>query len=223
MLLKKIQQQFEAIYQLPQDLSIEDFLINQETLEKLKEQPYNLPNTQNRKGLMLLFPKENELRLAIYLHDQVINNLHKFNPFLELNEKNIHAFCIMAEEVSHFLYTTWKARHSIQITRLELELQAEVDKFIICTFYCFNQESRVKHLPLKELLFESFSLEKDLPLESKNRYFTASKLALHYCHFLENHFIRKTLLSQMMEEIRGFYRLGQTDKISHINRRIFYH
>ena len=81
MLLKKIQQQFEAIYQLPQDLSIEDFLINQETLEKLKEQPYNLPNTQNRKGLMLLFPEENELRLAIYLHDQVINNLHKFNPF----------------------------------------------------------------------------------------------------------------------------------------------
>lgn len=222
MLLKKIQQQFEAIYQLPQDLSIEDFLINQETLEKLKEQQYNLPNIRNHKGLMLLFPEENELRMAVYLHDHVISNLLKYNPFWGLNEKNIRAFCIMAEEVSHFLYTTWKARHSIQITRLELELQAEVDKFIICTLYCLNQETQVNRLSLKELLFETFSLEKDLSLESQNRYSTASKLALHYCHFLENHFIKKTLLSQMMEEIRRFYRLGQTDKISRINRTIFF-
>lgn len=223
MLLKKIQQQFETIYQLPRDLSIEDFLINQETLERLKVQPGSLPNALNHKGLMLLFPEGDELRLAIYLHKHIMNNLHKHNPILGLNEKNINAFCTMAEEVSHFLYTTWKARYSIQMTMLELELQAEVDKFIICTFYCLNHESRVNSLPLKELLFETFSLEKDLPLESKNRYSTASKLALHYCHFLENHFIKKTLFSQMIEEIRMFYRLGQTDKISHINRTIFYH
>lgn len=223
MLLNKIQQQFETIYQLPQDLSIEDFLINQETLENLKEQQYNLPNTHNHKGLMLLFPEGDELRLAIYLHDHIMNNLHTHNPFLGLNEKNIHAFCTMAEEVSHFLYTTWKARHSIQITRLELELQAEIDKFIICTFYCLKHETHVNSLSIKELLFETFSLEKDLPPELKNRYSTANKLALHYCHFLENHFIKKTHLSQMMEEIRRFYRLGQTDKISHINRVIFCH
>jgi len=222
MLLKKIQQQFEAIYQLPQDLSIEDFVINQDTLDRLKERKRNPPSILNPKGMMLLLPEGDELRLAIYLHDQVMNNLHKYNPFLGLNERNIHAFCIMLEEVSHFLYTTWKARHCIQITELELELQAEIDKFIICTFYCLNHGNRTNSLHLKELLFENFSLEKDLSLESKNRYLTASKLALHYCHFLENHFIKKTLFSQMVEEIRKFYRLAQTDKISHINRTIFY-
>jgi len=223
MLLKKIQQQLETIYQLHRDFSIVDFLINQETLKKLKEKQYNLPNTHNRKGLMLLFPEGDELSLAIYLHDQVLNNLHKNNPFLGLNEQNIHDFCIMTEEVSHFLYTAWKVRHSIQMTKLELELQAEVDKFIICNFYCLNHEARFNSLFLKELLFETFSLEEDLSLESKNRYSTASKLALHYCNFLENHYIKKALFSQMLEEIRRFYRLGQTDKISHINRTIFYH
>ena len=157
----------------------------------------------------------------VVLHDQVISNLHKHNPFLGLNEKNIYAFCIMVEEVSHFLYTVWKTRHSIQMTELELELQAEVDKFVICTLYCSNHEARINNLSLKELLFETFSLEKDLPLESKNRYSTASKLALHYCHFLEKHFIKKVHLSQMMKEIRRFYRLSQTDKISHINHTIF--
>ena len=89
MLLKKIQQQFEKIYHLPQDLSIENFLINQEMLEKLKERQRTLSSSLNCKGLMLLFPEGDELRLAIYLHDQVINNLNKHNPFLGLNDKNI--------------------------------------------------------------------------------------------------------------------------------------
>ena len=223
MLLKKIQQQFETIYQLPQYLSIEDFLINQETLERLKEQQCSLPTILNRKGLMLLLSEGEALSLAIYLHDQVIHNLHKHDPFLGLNENNIHDFCIMAEEVSHFLYTTWRARKSIQMTKLELELQAEVDKFVICTFYRSNHRACINNLSLKELLFETFSLEKDLPIESQQRYSTASKLALHYCHFLESRFIKKGLFPQMMGEIRRFYRLGQTDKISHINRSVLYH
>jgi len=223
MLLKKIQKQLETIYQLPGDLSIVDFLINQEVLEKLKEKQHHLTNIHNRKGLMLLFPEGGELRLAIYLHDQVLNNLHRHNPFLGLNEQNIHDFCIMTEEVSHFLYTIWRVRHRIQMTKLELELQAEVDKFIICNLYRLNHETHFNSLFLKQLLFETFSLEKDLTSESKNRYSTANKFALHYCHFLENHFIKKALFLQMFEEIRRFYRLGQTDKISHINRTIFYH
>jgi len=223
MLLNIVQQQFEKIYQLPQHLSIENFLINQETLERLKGKQRNHLATPNIKGLMLLLPEKDELSLAIYLNEQVMNNLYKHSPSHGLNEKNIHDFCIMAEEVSHFLYITWKAQHSIQITNLELEIQAEVDKFIICTFYCSNYESRFNRLSLKELLFETFSLEKNLSKESKNRYYTASKLALHYCHFLESHFIKKDHLRQMMEEIRKFYRFGQTDKISHINRKIFCH
>ena len=223
MLLNTVQQQFEKIYQLPPYFSIKDFLINQETLEKFKgEQNHHLTNL-NLKGFMLLLPEDDELSLAIYLNDQVMNNLYKYSPSQGLNENNIHDFCIMAEEVSHFLYITWKAQHSIQITNLELELQAEVDKFIICNFYCSNVNDRSNKLPLKELLFETFSLEKNLSKESKNRYYTASKLARHYCHFLEKHFIKKDHLRQMMAEIRRFYRFSQTDKISHINQKIFCH
>lgn len=223
MLLNTVQQQFETIYQLSPYLSIEDFLINQEALEKIKGEKNHHLTTLNLKGLMLLLPEEDELSLAIYLNHQVMNNLCKYSPSQGLHEKNIHDFCIMAEEVSHFLYITWKAQHSIQITHLELELQAEVDKFIICHFYGLNGEDRFNRLPLKELLFETFSLEKNLSKESKNRYDTASKLAHHYCHFLENHFIKKDHLRQMMGEIRRFYRLSQTDKISHINHKVFCH
>jgi len=223
MLLNRIQEQLETIYQLPRYCSIKDFLIDQETLEQLKTQPRNLPTAHNRRGLMLLLPEENELRVAIYLHDQVVNNLYTHNPCTGLNGNNIYDFCIMAEEVSHFLYTTWKARRSIQITELELELQAEVDKFVLCTLYCSHYGTDIDSSSLKELLFETFSFEKDLSAESRERYSIASRLALHYCHFLENHFLKKDHVPQMIQEIRRFYRQGQTDKISHINRSIFYH
>jgi hypothetical protein len=223
MLVKTLQDQFETIYHVTQELSIEDFLINQDTLTHLKEKQPPFQSSSHQKGLMLLLPEGDELQVALYIHDQVINNLRIYNPLLGLHEKNIHDFCIMVEEVSHFLYTTWKARQDMQITRLEIELQGEVDKFILCTFYASNSQLRPDRLPLKELLFETFRFEEDLPQEWIQRYTIASKLARNYCHFLENHFIKKNLLPQMIEEIRQFYRFSQTEKISHINRAAFYH
>jgi hypothetical protein len=223
MLVNTLQQQFETIYHVTQELSIEDFLINQDTLAHLKEKQLPLQSSSHQKGLMLLFPEGDELHVALYINDQVINNLRIYNPLLGLHEKNIHDFCIMVEEVSHFLYTTWKARQDMQMTRLEIELQGEIDKFILCTFYGSNSQVRTDRLPLKELLFETFRFEEDLPQEWIQRYTIASKLARNYCHFLENQFIKKNLLPQMIEEIRQFYRFSQTEKISHINRTAFNH
>jgi len=223
MLVKTLQHQFETIYHVTQELSIEDFLISQDTLAHLKEKQLPLQSTPHQKGLMVLVPEGDELHVALYIHDQVIHNLRIYNPLLGLHEKNIHDFCVMVEEVSHFLYTTWKAGQDMQMTRLEIELQGEVDKFVLCTFYGSNSQLTTGRLPLKELLFETFRFEEDLPQELIQRYTIASKLARNYCHFLENQFIKKNLLPQMIEEIRQFYRFSQTEKISHINRATLYH
>jgi hypothetical protein len=223
MLVKTIQQQFQSIYQLPQDLSIEDFLINQKTLETAQEERCDLISTARHRGFMLLFTEGEELHVGIYLHNQLIDNLRKHNPLLGLHEKNIDDFCILIEEVSHFLYTTWKARHDIKITKLEIELQAEVDKFILCSLYRAQNPDPTYRLPLIELLFEDYQLEKNLSEESQQRYHTASRLARHYCNFLDRHFINDKHIPQMIKEIRQFYRFSQTDKISHINRTSLFH
>ena len=222
MLVKTLQQQFQSIYQLPQYLSIEDFLINPETLDTMKEQQCVLPSIAPHKGYMLLFTEDDELHVGIYLHSNVIDNLRRYNPLLGLHEKNIDDFCIMTEEVSHFLYTTWKARHDIQMTKLEIELQAEVDKFILCTLYRAQHQDKTDSLPLIDLLFEGYHFEENLSEESKARYHTASKLARHYCHFLDRHYINDNHIPQMIEEIRQFYRFSQTEKISHINHTSLY-
>lgn len=223
MLVMTVQQQFQSIYQLPQDLSIEDYLINQETLEAVKEEQCDLLSTAHHRGFMLLFTEGDELNVGIYLHNHLIENLRKHNPLQGIHEKNIGDFCIMIEEVSHFLYTTWKARHDIKITRLEIELQAEVDKFVLCSLYCAQHPDSTYRLPLMELLFEDYHFEKNLSEESRQRYHTASRLARHYCHFLDRNYIKDNHLPQMIKEIRQFYRFSQTDKISHITRTSLSH
>jgi hypothetical protein len=218
-----VQQQFQSIYQLPQDLSIEDYLINQETLDTMREEQCDLLSTAHHRGFMLLLTEGDELQVGIYLHNQLINNLRRHNPLQGLHEKNIGDFCIMIEEVSHFLYTTWKARHDIKMTRLEIELQAEVDKFVLCSLYCAQHPDSTYSLPLMELLFEGYHFEKNLSEESRQRYHTASRLARHYCHFLDRNYIKDNHLPQMIKEIRQFYRFSQTDKISHITRTSLSH
>ena len=222
MLVKTVQQQFQSIYQLPHDLSIEDFLINQETFETVQEKQCDLLSTIHHRGFMLLFTEGDELHVGIFLHNKLIDNLHKHNPLLGLHEKNIDDFCIMIEEVSHFLYTTWKARHDIKMTKLEIELQAEVDKFVLCSLYRAQHPDPTHRLSLMELLFEGYHFEKSLSEESKQRYQTASSLARHYCHFLDRHYMNDNHIPQMIKEIRQFYRFSQTEKISHINRTSFY-
>ena len=223
MLLATIQHQYERLYQIPQNEAIEDFLINQETLRALQGEELQLSSPEHHRGMLLLSHRGDELGVAVYLNDQVMHNLALHDPRSGLHAYNIHDFCIMVEEVSHFLYTTWKARNHCQMTRLEIELQAEVDKFIFCSLYCIRQHDPGSGLPLKELLFERFSLEPHLPRESQKRYLTASRLALHYCHFLDKRYIQKDRTGQMLAEIRQFHRFGQADKISHINRSALLH
>jgi hypothetical protein len=223
MILTTVQQQFECLYQLPQHRTIEDFLINQEMLITLQAGWRQGPAPDQCRGMLLLSPQHDALGVAVYLDDRVLNNLAVHDPRSGLHANNLHDFCTMVEEVSHFLYVTWKAGNNRQMTRLELELQAEVDKFIFCSFYGAHQHNPGSGIPLKELLFETFTLQPHLPHESRKRYLTASKLALHYCHFLERRYMGKALLRRMLGEIRQFYRFGQADKISHINRSVLSH
>jgi len=223
MMLTTIQQQFEKLYQLPQHRTIEDFLINQETLSTLQAGWRQVPAPAHCRGMLLLSPHHDELGVAVYLDDRVLNNLAVHDPRSGLHANNLYDFCTMVEEVSHFLYVTWKAGNNRQMTRLEIELQAEVDKFIFCSFYGAHQHNPDCGMPLKEILFETFSLQHQLPQESQKRYLTASKLALHYCHFLERRYMKKELLRHLLGEIRQFYRFGQAEKISHIHRSVHLH
>ncbi|HEY4156550.1 MAG TPA: hypothetical protein VGM29_00575 [Polyangiaceae bacterium] len=109
------------------------------------------------------------------------------------------------EGVSHFLYLVERARVSLPTTRLELELQAEVDKFVVVSRRVVGRvEARVRRL------FEDIRFTHAVGSEDGERYRLANSLAAR--------FVMRTVAERDLDVVQGrlrrFYRAGQTEKIS---------
>ena len=57
-----------------------------------------------------------------------------------LTEANLADYCTALEGVSHFLYSTWRLNWDAPVSLLELETQAEVDKYAATVFLVADQQ-----------------------------------------------------------------------------------
>lgn len=113
----------------------------------------------------------------------------------------------MAEGVSHFVYVANRARQELPSTQLELELQAEVDKFVLLVLEQAPYD-RSEALEVHSRLFERVSYLHDAGTELGDRYRTANDLAARY--------VRRLMTRQddtTHAALRRFYRAGQAEKI----------
>ena len=110
----------------------------------------------------------------------------------------------VAEGVSHFVYLVERARISLPVTKLELELQAEVDKYVLSLGFSANDDRG-----LLERLFDSPRFLDPENSEAGERY----RLA----HHLAARFVSRAVVAndrgRARERLRAFYRAGQADKI----------
>jgi len=116
--------------------------------------------------------------------------------------------------VSHFVFLAWRARADRPVSALELELQAEIDKYVTCVLSCGDELARSP--VLRRRLFEDFELHDDLCNEERQRYRVANANAHRYSASLEQRFVRAGRLADMLTELRWFYRLSLDDKIDFI-------
>ncbi len=72
------------------------------------------------------------LALALFVDAAVVANLERHDPGVALHDGNFADFCLAVEGVSHFVYVALRAAGDRPVSPLELELQAEVDKFACC-------------------------------------------------------------------------------------------
>ncbi|HMJ12745.1 MAG TPA: hypothetical protein VK524_15090 [Polyangiaceae bacterium] len=114
----------------------------------------------------------------------------------------------LIEAVSHFVYISERARIGLPATQLELELQAEVDKFVVAAL----SSKRLGHERARKLhgqLYEKVRFIHPEGSEAGVRYRLANELAAR--------FIARLLFGRDVRAHRGvlrqFYRSGQTDKI----------
>ncbi|HWZ89365.1 MAG TPA: hypothetical protein VNW92_10960 [Polyangiaceae bacterium] len=109
-----------------------------------------------------------------------------------------------AEGVSHFLYLAERARVHLPVTQLELELQAEVDKFVLSLEFSTESEQG-----LLDRLFDCPRFLDDEGTEAGERY----RLAHHLAARFASRVIVANDRARAQERLRSFYRAGQTEKI----------
>src|SRR5690606_27349228 len=94
---------------------------------------------------------------------------------------------------------------------LELELQAEVDKYVTCLLTAPGAagDAVARSAALRRRLFEEFTWEDDLDAEERDRYRVANDQAARYAHGLERRFVAERRLA----ELRRFWRLPLDRKL----------
>ena len=208
MRLDALQSKLESIYELDLEHCIDDFLTTDQSLVSALT-----PSSRTAREQVLVQQEGVDLLLSLYLDSEVYA---RFSRYVVPDSKCVRQtgdFCLAAEGVSHFLYLCWNGHHEREVTRLELELQAEVDKYLLLSEY-ISEDSR-EHL--HPLLFESWKFDDGLSEEEQIRYEKANRYASKYCLGLEQRYLRIGRRQEMMRELRRFYRKTQTQKMHMID------
>ncbi|HVY30367.1 MAG TPA: hypothetical protein VHB79_27605 [Polyangiaceae bacterium] len=149
-------------------------------------------NAGGREAL-LLRESEGELEMALVVPEHAAN---ENDDWLQL-----------AEGVSHFVYVANRARQELPSTHLELELQAEVDKFVLLVLEQVPYD-RSEAIAVHAQLYERVQFLHARGTELGDRYRTANDLAARY--------VRRQLgfgHETTHAALRRFYRAGQAEKI----------
>ncbi len=207
MVLDRIQAHLQAIYGLSCELKASDFLLDAAGAKAL--------GSEGRSDEELLVHHDGEeLGLGLYLAPSLLEKIARFEdePHHTVDAQ-LGAFCEVAEGVSHFLYVHHTAEEERTVSLLELEAQAEVDKFAACALVKWRGDPR----ELVKALFDRVTFRSELSTEERWRYGEANRLAKNYVRRLLP-LITARRLDGLLGELRKSYRLGAEAKLQYFGR-----
>jgi hypothetical protein len=211
--LASLQGALAEIYDLPATPDVREFLLTDRA---------RLAGISSRESdeQLLLAVDGDTLSMALYIDPQVLLRLAGRDPLESLTHENLADYLTVAEGVSHFVYVAWNTGFDKPVTLLELELQAEVDKYVLGAWLLSAQNAgRFPH-ELHRALFDRTRID---PVAAEGReglYRTASRYAGRFCRrvaaLLERK--RRGSMRETLTELRRFYRWGNARKLAHIER-----
>jgi hypothetical protein len=204
--LARMQRGLEMLYRVDTGVEVGDYVIDEAAREALA--PARKPREQ-----LLVMEDTGEMALALFIHPAVLANLAAHDPG-RLGEHNLGDFLLAIEGVSHFIYAIQCARADRPVTQLELELQAEVDKYVTCVL----QTEPAMSEAWRQRLFGDCAYDDDLDHAERERYEVANDNANRYAAWLEETFVRRRRIPAMLGELRRFYREGLAGKLATIAR-----
>ena len=164
-----------------------------------------------------LFVRQDDdgVEIALYVDTKVLERLENDSPMAKLHQGNLEPYCIALEGVSHFVYLIWRAQQKRPVRALELEIQAEVDKFIGAWFLLAKQGLSLAGAAnlLLPKFFGAYVLHDDVPSAESGRYHTASRIARGFCKALADRHSGDGHLRGIKDSARTFYRQGLPEKL----------
>ena len=229
MILKQLQDLIGEIYDVSIAHDVYDFLVTDRG---------RLPPSADSHGsdeeLIVAQPATNggEVGMSLYLDPALLERLRQADPMQRLHAGNVADCWTALEGVSHFLYVAWNAGHDKPVSLLELEMQAEVDKYVASYWLLRRQFPGRFPDELLRVLFERTRIDPTLAQGREDLYRHASRYAQRFCRKLEQSFRgahRRSFRAfggdddgggarNVLAELRRFYRLTNARKVAHIER-----
>jgi hypothetical protein len=181
----RIQRGLENLYRLDRAASVDDFVTH--------------AGEGEREGLFVRETSDGlELRLRL--------------PKLDGGSEGLDPICQIIEGVSHFVYLADRASRDRATTQLELELQAEVDKYVVlaASLESFDETTSRR---LRGRLYESVSYVHGPDTVEGERYRVANDRAWRFTGRLEREFVARARYGELRDELRRFFHMSQHDKL----------
>jgi hypothetical protein len=212
--LASLQSALSEIYDLPATPDVREYLVTSRAhLAAIGEAR---PSDEQ----LLVAEDGDTLSMALYIDAAVLDRLARRDPFEGLTHENLADYLTAAEGVSHFVYVAWNTGHDKPVTLLELELQAEVDKYVLGAWLLREQGAGRFPRELHRALFERARVDAVAAAGRVGLYHMASNYAARFCRrvgaLLERR--RAGATRDLIAELRRFYRWGNVHKMRHIER-----
>ena len=212
--LERLEDLLTGIYDLDTGCRVEDFLVTDRA--KLPGECRDAPGDEQ----LFVAAAGDELCVSLYLDAALLERLDRHDPSDGLDAENLADCWTALEGVSHFLCVAHNAGHDRPVSRLALEMQAEIDKYVASFELLRRNEPRRFPAELHALLFQRARVDPALAAGHDTLYRRASREAARFCARLEPR-LRALCRREdggWLAHLRRFYRLTDHGKLRHIDR-----
>jgi len=210
-----MQTMLAQLYDAPVREDVQDFVLSDR--QRLRE----LVGTRTDQACdeqVFVVEEAQGVRLGLFIDHDVLARLARRDPLEALDEDNLPDYCTALEGVSHFHYLVWSVARGRNVSLLELELQAEVDKYATAVALLTRQQCGRFPGALHARMFHAVSFLPQLDDISRRRYEEANRHAARFCRSLEEKFlrVRQQRPELWLAELRRFFRRGHQEKIRNL-------
>jgi hypothetical protein len=195
-----VQRHLQAIYDVEAP-DVRDYLVDAEQVREV------CGEMRPAREWVLVRQDGEDVGLAVYIHAEDLEAVANRTP-VEAVCDALPAWSAVTEGVSHFLLLIRRVCRAEPVSLLELEAQAEVDKYVTARLHVGA------HPELRRRLLREATLAPGLDVDEQGRYTEAGRLADRYCGQLDR--LRDT--EALLAELRRFYRMSghaRMDRLRH--------